>query len=392
MHSKKRRFMAHAFSSSNLQHFEPIVQSHLRTLASQLDRIADQGATIKGGQTVNMLTWFNYFTFDTIADLSFGKSLDMLKNGSDVTEFSRGPDAELEYFSTIEIMEQRAVLTLALATMPVLLKIIPWVPSPTVKTRNENTKKLNWMAAFNVRQRIDNPPDVDRMDILARLIEARDDQGTALTFDELLAEARLLLVAGSDTTANTLAQVVYDMSCHAEIMAKLQNEIDGTVPEDADVPAYAMVRDLPYLDMVLKESMRLHSMVGVGLPRRVPENSNGGITLCGQFFPSGTVLSVSSYNLHYSEEIWGPDVREYRPERWEKPTSSMKAAFAPFSVGARACVGRNLAEMELKMATALWVRRYTIQRRQDRMLYSESFIRRPESAIVGLKRRGKEYS
>lgn len=95
----------------------------------------------------------------------------------------------------------------------------------------------------------------------------------------------------------------------------------------------------------------------MGLPRIVPE---GGLHVSGKFFPEGAILSVPSYTIHRDPEIWGNDVEAFRPERWfEQDQAGIQKTFNPFSYGPRACVGKNLANMELQIFIATIFRRYT---------------------------------
>ncbi|KAI7021365.1 hypothetical protein KC355_g2383 [Hortaea werneckii] len=142
---------------------------------------------------------------------------------------------------------------------------------------------------------------------------------------------------------------------------------------------YEQVKDLKYLDMVIQETLRIHSTSSQGLPRVVPPGP--GVDLAGHHFPQGVVLSVPAYTMHHSKEIWGPDANEYRPERWEKLTDTQKQAFIPFSYGPRACVGRNVAEMELALIVATVFRRYEFELYQDHLETREGFLRKP----LGLK-------
>lgn len=131
--------------------------------------------------------------------------------------------------------------------------------------------------------------------------------------------------------------------------------------------------------------MRIHSTSSLGLPRVVPPGP--GVTICGHDFPQGTVLSVPAYTIHHSKEIWGPDADSFRPERWEKLTERQKNAFIPFSYGPRACVGRNVAEMELALIVSTVFRNYTFELRQGEMETREGFLRKPLALQVGLQRR-----
>jgi benzoate 4-monooxygenase len=147
-----------------------------------------------------------------------------------------------------------------------------------------------------------------------------------------------------------------------------------------------MVRDLSYLNNVINETLRYHSTSGIGLPRQIPENSPG-VTIKGHYFPPGSVLSVPTYTIHHSKEVWGPDADDFKPERWDNATTLQKTAFNPFSHGPRACVGRNVAEMEMKLIAATWARRYAPELKQEVMETREGFLRKPLGLDIALKMR-----
>lgn len=135
--------------------------------------------------------------------------------------------------------------------------------------------------------------------------------------------------------------------------------------------------------------MRIHSTSSMGLPREIPAGS-APVVICGRTFKAGDVLSVPSYTIHRSKEIWGADAEEFVPERWspERLTARQKAAFIPFSHGPRACVGRNVAEMELLVICATVFRLFEFEMHQDGPMETrEGFLRKPLALQVGMRRR-----
>jgi benzoate 4-monooxygenase len=258
-------------------------------------------------------------------------------------------------------------------------------PDPFFSQGMKAIENLAGIATARVNARLEAPA-TDRVDLLARLMEGRDETGAPLGREELTAEALTQLIAGSDTTSNTSCALLYHCLKHPAVVAKLTAELDAALPDDA-VPTFAAVKDLPYLDAVIKETMRIHSTSSLGLPRMIPPGP--GITLCGHHFPQGTVLSVPAYTIHHSKEIWGPDADEFRPERWATVSERQKAAFIPFSYGPRACVGRNVAEMELALIVSTSFRRYEFELRQEGMETREGFLRKPLGLEVGMRRRMK---
>lgn len=310
----------------------------------------------------------------------------MLENGADIVEYRASPDAPLLYTRAVETLNRRGDITNTLGAMPELRHYAKWLPDPFFRQGTQANKHVIGIAIARVKDRTENPPKTNRQDILQRLIEARDDDGKPLFFSELVAEALSQLIAGSDTTSNSGCAVLYHVGRTPGTLPKLQEELDAAIPDDVEVPSYDMVSKLPYLEAVINETLRLHSTAGLGLPREIPATSSG-VDLHGHHFPPGTVLSVPIYTIHRSREIWGPDVAEFRPERWFNLTNRQKAAFIPFGSGTRACAGRNLAELEMKVIIATWAKRYDFVTEQDHLEIFEGFLRKPLGLQIGLRRR-----
>ena len=112
---------------------------------------------------------------------------------------------------------------------------------------------------------------------------------------------------------------------------------------------------------MVKESLRLSYGIPGKLSRIVPPE---GATLCGQFIPGGTVVSMSCYSYHHSPEYFATHPHnEFRPERWlsQEDNELNDKAFMPFSRGARDCIGRNLGLATLYLAFAYIFRRFEFE-------------------------------
>lgn len=170
----------------------------------------------------------------------------------------------------------------------------------------------------------------------------------------------------------------------------LQKELDDALGAEDDVAAtFEQVKRLPYLEAVINEALRVHATSALGLPRLAPA---GGLALPGgRAVPAGTVLSVPSYTIHRDRAVWGADADAFRPERWFEAdrAEGMQKAFNPFSFGPRACVGRNLASMELLIIVSSVLRRYefVLEEPARGLETSEGFLRKPLACKVGIKRR-----
>ncbi|KAL0943154.1 benzoate 4-monooxygenase [Colletotrichum truncatum] len=384
-HSRKRKMVSHTFSVKSISQFEPYMHENLELFVRKWDELIKNSPAGKGA-TIDCLKWFNYLAFDIIGDLAFGAPFGMLKAGADIAEVRESPNSPPIYAPAIEILNRRGEVSATLGIYPDLKPWAKYLPDPFFSQGLEAVQNLAGIAIARVKARLDNPPDIDRLDLLARLMEGRDDKGEPLGREELTAEALTQLIAGSDTTSNSSCALLFHAARTPGVLQKLQAELDAAIPQTCDVPTYEMVRDLPYLGMVINEVLRHHSTSGIGLPREIPADSPG-VTIRGHYFPPGTVLSVPSYTMHHSKEIWGPDADDFRPERWESVTPRQKNAFIPFSHGPRACVGRNVAEMEMKLIVATWARRYRVELRQDYMETNEGFLRKPLALDINIQRR-----
>ncbi|KAK7920730.1 Benzoate 4-monooxygenase [Apiospora marii] len=386
-HSRKRKVISHTFAPKSVGQFEPYVHQNLETFVKKWDDIATRTRQSDGYAQVDCLEWFNYVAFDTIGDLAFGAPFGMLEAGADIAEVRTDVNKPSIYAPAVQILNRRGEVSATLGTLPELKPYAAWLPDPFFTQGMEAVENLAGIAIARVKSRLENPPDENRTDVLKRLQEARDEKGEPLGFEELAAEALTQLIAGSDTTSNSSCALLYHVARTPGVLQKLQAELDAAIPEGTTAPSFEQVKDLPYLEAVINETLRHHSTSGIGLPREVPPGSRG-VTIRGYHFPPGTVLSVPTYSIHHSTEIWGPDANEYRPERWlGEITPRQRNAFIPFSYGPRACVGRNVAEMEMKMICATWARRYDVVLRQDIMETREGFLRKPLGLEIGLKKR-----
>lgn len=148
-----------------------------------------------------------------------------------------------------------------------------------------------------------------------------------LTFDEVRSDAQAYIVAGSDTVGNTMTYLVYCVCRHPQVKARLVKELEslpqGFIESD--------LRNLPYMNNVIDETLRLYSAAPSGLPRAVPA---GGAELCGYRLDADTTVCVQAYSMHRDPLIYiNPET--FDPSRWETPTKAMKDSFMPFGAGSR---------------------------------------------------------
>lgn len=168
-----------------------------------------------------------------------------------------------------------------------------------------------------------------------------------LTEAEIVEEAMGIAFAGSGTTSSTMTYLIYALSRPdgQEAQHKLRQELKGSGTSLKDL------QRLPYLDAVMKETMRLYPTIISTLPRHLDDPVS--LDQNGLVFPKGTVIGMQNY-VHQRDETLFPEPDKFLPDRWlDKSTSQeMHAALTPFSIGSRNCLGQNLAKAELLLATS----------------------------------------
>ncbi|RMD41601.1 hypothetical protein DV735_g3542, partial [Chaetothyriales sp. CBS 134920] len=392
-HTRKRKIVAHTFSAKSIGQFEQYIHANLELFYQKWTKLANEAQ--KAGRpyaSIDSLNWFNYLAFDIIGDLAFGAPFGMLEKERDEAQIQKSPTAAPTTAPAIQVLNRRGEVSGTLGCIPQLKPYAKYLPDRFFSDGIEAVENLAGIAIARVTQRLESP-DIGRVDLLARLMDGKDANGEKLGREELTAEALTQLIAGSDTTSNTSCAILYYVVRTPGVLENLQKEVDARL--SPGVPTYEEVKDLPYVQQVIWETMRIHSTSAIGLPRLVPypsaETPNAkNCEILGHSFPPGTTLSVPSYTIHHSKEIWGDDADEFVPERWDEGrlTSRQKESFIPFSYGPRACVGRNVAEMELKLIVATVARNFEFRDEHDGPLETrEGFLRKPLSFHVGIRLR-----
>ena len=343
-HSRKRKIVSHTFSARSIGQFEQYIHANLEDLVKQWNRIADTAS--KGGKEwadIDSLHWFNYLAFDIIGDLAFGSAFGMINAGADIAEVRESPNSPPRYAPAVQVLNRRGEVSNTLGALPSLKPYAAYIPDLFFSRGLQAVNDLAGIAIARVKTRLEQENSgikSERRDLLARLMEGKDEHGEPMGQAELTAEALTQLIAGSDTTSNTSCAFFFWATKTPGVYEQLRRELDEAVPEGG-IPTYDSVNDLPYLNRAIAEALRIHSTSSLGLPRVVPLGEP--VNVLGKSFPAGTVLSVPSYTIHHDEAIWGADALEFNPDRWEESrlTERQKNSFIPFSYGPRACVGRK---------------------------------------------------
>lgn len=197
-------------------------------------------------------------------------------------------------------------------------------------------------------------------DLLGMLMAARDQQtGEAMSDEQLRDEILTMLLAGHETTANALAWTLYRLSQHEDADARLHQELMA-LPEGP--MGQETLQGLSWLDLVLKESLRLHPPAWVESRLALDDDE-----ILGYRVPKGTFVFLSQYAVHRNPRLWEDphrfDPERFLPARQVCPDGSARPrlAFFPFGAGARKCIGESFALLEAKIVLAILARRFRLR-------------------------------
>ncbi|KAI3319437.1 cytochrome P450 [Xylariaceae sp. AK1471] len=327
LHRRYRRLLSSPLSESGLKAFLPQIEGKVSlTIQRMEEEYKTRGAA-------DIYKWWLFMTTDVIGELSFGESFRMLENGK-----------INQYATDLQSIGKMASYRSA---FPSLFKysVQFGIRLPMLKQAYEINMRMRKYAVQSLqrhRDLVEKEGLAARPTVFSKVYKGEGDE--SVTPDEVRNNAQSYIIAGSDTTSNSLDYLVWCVCRNPEIKSRLLKELEA-LPDNF---TYEDLRHVPYLDHVIDETLRRFSTVPAGLPREVPA---GGAQLCGYHIPAGYTVATQSYTLHRNPNAF-PDPEKFDPSRWENPTQAMKDSFMPFGAGSRICIGLHLAKIELRLGTA----------------------------------------
>ena len=345
-HARYRRLLSHAFSSQGLATQEPLIRQYIDLYITQLTKQSSCNTT------QDMVSWFNWTTFDLIGDLAFGEPFGCLKRG-ETHPWIADIFGNLHYGVWFSQLRSYGLLMLA-----------PFIaPKSLVKAKMRNYQ----YAAEKTDKRLAQERAEDgRGDFWDHVLKKGEDpENGGMSRKEMESNASVMVLAGSETTATMLSGTTFHLLRNPDILQKATSEVRSNFASSDEITIDA-VSQLPYLLGVLNESLRMYPPVPASASRVV---YHGGDTIDGQYLPGGTVIWAPQYvagNVDFN--FAKPD--EFLPERWlqDKPEAFKNddhACFQPFAVGPRNCIGRNLAYAEMRLILAMTLYNFDLGIPQD---------------------------
>jgi cytochrome P450 len=195
-------------------------------------------------------------------------------------------------------------------------------------------------------------PDETKLDILSLLVGVGDEAGEGFTDKEVRDQVMTLMFAGHDTSTSTLTFMMHELARHPDVLAKLcaeQDQVLGSRVPDIEV----LEREMPYLEMVLDEVLRLYPPAWIG-PRRAVRDFDFG----GHSVTRGAYVNYCSWASHRLPEVF-PEPEAFIPERFtrERKAALPRGAYVPFGGGRRICIGKRFGQTEVKLVATMLLQR-----------------------------------
>ncbi|RMJ07431.1 hypothetical protein CDV36_012952 [Fusarium kuroshium] len=363
-HAKLRRGASNAYALTTLLQFEPFVDSTTKVLLAQIrSRWADKPGT-QG--ICDFSTWLQYYAFDVIGEVTFSKRMGFLEEGRDVGNIIDAIDQGLDYAGPVG---QIPMSDYFLRRNPLKLLAGRWgflnMTFTHVAFGVEQIRQRKLELGGKLREPV---KDGSRpRDFLSRFLESHYVQGS-ISEDQVMSLTQANINAGSDTTAISLRAIFYHLlktpGCYGKLMDELElAEARGHFADtETCLVSWNEAQKLPYLDAVIKESLRIFPAVGLTMERVVPPQ---GSVIAGAFVPGGTIVGCSPWVINFRTDVFGSDADSFRPERWieadEEKQSRMKKYFLTFGMGSHTCIGKNISYLEMYKVVAAVLRNFRIE-------------------------------
>jgi cytochrome P450 len=253
--------------------------------------------------------------------------------------------------------------------------ILEWFPRPENIRYKNAIQQLDKSVYSIINQRRNSGESPG--DLLSMLMEARDeDDNSQMSDKQLRDELITLIIAGHETTSNTLSWTWMLLAQYPEVQSKLLEEIktvlEGRTPTVADLPR------LRYASLVIKESMRLYPAVPTLGREATKDCEIGGYTI-----PTGCAIIISQWVMHHHPKYFeNPEV--FQPERWENDLEKRltKGVYIPFGDGPRICIGKGFALMEALLLLVTIAQKYQLSLIPDFPIVPQpSITLRPEHGL-----------
>jgi cytochrome P450 len=274
-----------------------------------------------------------YFALDVISTVGFGEPFGDIIADADLNNYIKSTEEGLN--------------VVKISTGLGLIRVLQWPPIARFLGPKETDKSGFGKMMGLARQTIDTrfTKSLARSDMIASFVRH------GLTKEEVFTEATLQIMAGSDTTATALRSIMLYLITHSRVLLKLRAASPGIATDEC-------LKNMPYLQAVVREGLRIHPPVTDVVPKKVPKGGDT-IVLDGKTYhlPSGTNIGYNAWGVHHDKTIFGEDAKIFRPERWllegndesgvKRLAEMRRTTEMIFGYGKYQCLGKPVAWLEI---------------------------------------------
>lgn len=354
-HAKEKRPIAKYYSTTGVATLEPHMDRMIGDLCQTLET-----RFLKFGASFDLGRWLMYYAWDVVGAVTFSQPIGYLEKGHDFDGTLGNSESAMDYFSVVGMI-------------PALDHWLDKNPVMHIGPPGFNTiTKISLKHLADRYQGSDTDyHDPERPDFLDRFIEAQNADPKNVDNGQIISWLMINMIAGADTTALTMKSALYYCLRDKRIWKRLQESLATASHKETPV-SYKDAHSVPYLEAVVRESLRILPGVSMPLERYVPQE---GFRLPdGNLLPGGSKVGLNPYILARNKEIYGEDVEIFRPERWlrdeeggeteeqfEARSTAMNNVDVAFGKGRRICIGKSLGLFQIYKVLATLVVLYEIE-------------------------------
>ena len=351
-----RRILTPTFSSRKLRMMTPLIQESCERLRNNMAAVSDTGTS------VNVWEWFGMFTMEVILATAFSR---------DISSTNAKENPLVMAAASIFQTGRSSGNNLAGERLMMILSHFPWsVPLLRhLARRTRGAKSWDYLEETSLkliedRRNTMSSTGTITQDLLQLMLEAHHEDTVTdrLSNDEIVATVATIMLAGYETTNNTLSYTAYLLALNPTVQDKLIQEINNYYENNPDSSLYDAAENIEYVNMVLCESLRMYPPA----PRTNRECKQTCAVADDFIIEEGVDVSFPIFLLHRNPEYW-PNPDKFDPERFNPNNEQSYPTFAylPFGEGPRHCIGKRLALLEAKMTLVALLKDLHFEKNKD---------------------------
>ncbi|KAF2638392.1 cytochrome P450 CYP5280A1P [Massarina eburnea CBS 473.64] len=366
IHSGRRRMMAAAYAPRHSEKWEKGIAESMANLLLHMDErctgpLNDSHDASLGELGFEAMYWSNLYTYEVIIKIGLSQDMGWLKAGNDLVEITN-PDGTTKTISAIQCLHAGSRASAVLVWDTQRFPLYKHIAMRLSKSYAEHVKQAADWRTLVTRMARERTVRFEAGEALDDLFEpmmvGKGGEKPDIHDRDRIAEVDQMINGGGDGPAISLTCTLYHLIKNPAALGRLREELDDALGHSDGTAPWSKVRNLEYLKACIDESMRLLPPVATDLLRKTaPE----GLKVDTEMVPGNTIVSVSAYSAHRDPDVFD-DPETFRPERWlirgEDKLKEMRAVYIPFSLGTRACIGRNITTVLQTIFLSTLIKRY----------------------------------